>query len=57
MAYSAEPADMFRRSAMLTDKILKGEKPENLPIDDPKRTSAEFRTTEGKAALGGGLSG
>src|SRR5215475_13500105 len=37
MSYGPEPYDMFRRSASYVDRILKGEKPANLPIQQPTK--------------------
>jgi putative ABC transport system substrate-binding protein len=37
MSYSSVDAESFRRAAVYVDKILKGAKPANLPVEQPKK--------------------
>jgi putative tryptophan/tyrosine transport system substrate-binding protein len=41
MYYGIDPADVFRRSASYVDRILKGERPADLPVQNPTK----FRLT------------
>jgi putative ABC transport system substrate-binding protein len=53
MTYSPNIAALFQRGAIYVDKILKGAKPEDLPVEQPTKFKFIINMTTAKA-LGGG---
>jgi putative ABC transport system substrate-binding protein len=37
ISYSFDPVELYRRTAMTVDRILKGAKPGDLPVEQPTR--------------------
>ena len=49
MAYGVEPVELFRRAAAYVDRILKGAKPAELPVQAPTKFELVINLKAAKA--------
>jgi putative ABC transport system substrate-binding protein len=49
MSYSGNPNDQYRRAALYIDRILRGAKPADLPVEQPTRYDLVINLKTAKA--------
>ena len=49
MSYGANLPDLYRRAAEFVDKILRGAKPADIPVEQPTKFDLIFNLTAAKA--------
>jgi putative tryptophan/tyrosine transport system substrate-binding protein len=49
MSYGANFPDLFRRAAELVDKVLRGSRPADIPVEQPTRFDLVVNLTTAKA--------